>query len=183
MSQASWPQIASWLDADEGGFVDDPRDPGGATNHGVTLRELAAYEGHQVTVADVRALSLTTANAILKTQYFDAVHGADLPSGLDYAVTDAAVNSGPVQAIKWLQAVLKISADGHWGVITSHAVSQIKPADVVALIDAYDRARLGFLQRLRTWPIFGKGWSNRVNRVPARAKILAAPKVRTVLQS
>lgn len=172
MTEANWPKMVGWIDADEGGFVNNPRDPGGATNHGVTLRELAAFEKRPVTVADVRTLPLATANAILKSQYFDAVHGADLPSGLDYAVADAAVNSGPVQAIKWLQASLGTAADGHYGVVTAQAVAAIE--DVSSVIDAYDAARLGFLRHLRTWPVFGKGWFARVNRVTQRAKSLLA---------
>ncbi|MHB1024072.1 MAG: glycosyl hydrolase 108 family protein, partial [Acidobacteriaceae bacterium] len=86
MTEKNWPQIAIWIRQSEGGFVNDPRDPGGATNFGVTLRVLQAWRHRATSVADVRDLSSAEANDILKAQYFDAVHGAQLPSGLDYAV-------------------------------------------------------------------------------------------------
>jgi lysozyme family protein len=171
MSAADFDQISLWVKASEGGFVNNQRDPGGATNMGVTLRELSAYRGHICTVADVRNLQWPEAQAIMKTQYWAAVHGDDLPAGLDYCVMDAAYNSGQVQAIKWLQASLRVPVDGHYGLVTAQAVRGIN--DGKAAIESYDTARLGFLRHLRTWSVFGKGWFSRVNLVTARALVLA----------
>lgn len=170
--QTNFQQISLWEKASEGGFVNDPRDPGGATNLGCTLRELEAYRGHPVTVQEVRELQWPEAQAIMKTQYWDAVHGDDLPGGLDYCMMDAAYNSGQVQAIKWLQASIGVAVDGHYGLVTAARVRGLN--DRKAAIEAYDKARLGFMRHLRTWPVFGKGWFARVNLVTSRAIALAA---------
>lgn len=172
MSAQNWPIIASWIQRVEGGFVNDPRDPGGATKYGITIRTLSAWRKMPCTVEDVGRLTWTDAREIVKTLYWDTVHGDDLPSGLDYCVADASVNSGPVQAIKWLQRSLGIAADGLFGPVTAEAVRTIR--DVKGAIDRYDAARLGFLRHLRTWPVFGRGWFARVNFVTQRAKGMAA---------
>ncbi|MGX8008156.1 phage terminase large subunit family protein [Mesorhizobium sp. ORM8.1] len=107
--------------------------------------------------------------------YWDAVAGAELPDGIDYAVFDFAVNSGPGRAAKYLQAVLGIAQDGRVGPATL-AAANAKPAGVV--VDALCDARLAFLQRLPTWPGFGRGWSARVASVRQQALLMsAAPKV------
>lgn len=170
--RANKTRVLAWIMADEGGFVNDWRDPGGATNHGITARVLAAWRHvRSVSPATVRALSLPEAESIIDAQYLSAVNFDRLPSGLDYSVADAAVNSGPVQAIKWLQRALKIKADGHWGLVTQGAVAAI--TDVAALIDAYNGARLGFLRYLPTWRIFRGGWQRRVKSVDAKSHLLA----------
>ena len=172
MSAQNWPLIASWIKQSEGGFVDNPRDPGGATNYGITLRTLSAWRKMPCTVDDIGALTWGDAREIVKTLYWDTVHGDELPAGLDYCVADAAVNSGPVQAIKWLQRSLGIVADGRFGPVTAQAVKSIR--DPKAAIERYDAARLGFMRHLRTWPVFGRGWFARVNLVTERAKGLTA---------
>jgi lysozyme family protein len=86
---------------DEGGYVNNPNDPGGPTKYGITLKTLAAYRRQsKVTAADVKALSLAEAAAILDSQYWRKVWGDELPRGVDYAMFDFAVNSGPAQAVK-----------------------------------------------------------------------------------
>lgn len=172
MAAKNWSLIAVFLKQSEGGFVMNPHDPGGATNYGVTIGELSACRKRPCTVSDVRNLSWIEARDILKSQYWDAVHGDDLPSGLDYCVVDAAVNSGPVRAIEWLQASVGVQADGHYGVITAAAVAAVN--DRQAAIKRYDAARLGFMRHLRTWRFFSRGWSARVNLVTERAEKLAA---------
>lgn len=165
-------EVTLWIKVSEGGFVDNPRDPGGATNMGVTLRELAAYRGHSVTVHDVQDLTWAEAKTILVAQYMDPVHFNDLPSGLDYCVADESFNSGPTKAIKMLQQIVHTEADGHYGLLTAAAVRGIN--DREGAVEAYDKARLGFLRHLPTWAYFGNGWLNRVNLVSSRAKIMAA---------
>lgn len=172
MSAKNWPVVSLWIKQSEGGFVNNRRDPGGATNYGITLRTLMAWRHRPVSVADVRSLQWSEAVAIIKSQYADTVHFDDLPSGLDYCVVDAAVNSGPVKAIQWLQRSLGIAADGHYGIQTAAAVAGVN--DVRGAIERYDAARLGFMRHLRTWPFFGSGWFARVNLVTKRAEALAA---------
>ncbi|WP_366664667.1 terminase family protein [Mesorhizobium sp.] len=103
--------------------------------------------------------------------YWDAVLGAELPDGIDYAVFDFAVNSGPGRAAKYLQAVLGVAEDSRVGPATL-AAARAKPAGVV--IDTLCDARLAFLQRLPTWPTFGKGWRARVASVRAEALLISA---------
>ncbi|MDX8541061.1 terminase family protein [Mesorhizobium abyssinicae] len=105
--------------------------------------------------------------------YWDAVAGAELPAGLDYAVFDFAVNSGPGRAAKCLQAIVGATEDGRIGPATLGAV-RARPADVV--IDELCDARLAFLKRLSTWPTFGRGWSQRVGSVRAEALLLSVAK-------
>lgn len=95
----------------------------------------------------------------------------ELPAGIDYAVFDFAVNSGPDRASKYLQAAVGAVQDGRIGPATLGAV-KARPAGVI--IDALCDARLAFLRRLPTWPTFGRGWSTRVASVRAEALLLSA---------
>jgi len=90
------------------------------------------------------------------------VHGGELPAGVDLVVVDAAVNSGPGRAAKWLQACVGVDVDGDIGPKTLAAVSAF---DATQLIDDYGRRRLAFLLDLPTWETFGKGWTKRVAAV------------------
>lgn len=84
---------------EEGGYSNNPADPGRATNFGITLATLSAFRGHQVTDADVKALTLGEAMTIYRANYWNAIKGDQLPSGIDLAVLDYAVNSGPRKGI------------------------------------------------------------------------------------
>lgn len=148
----------------EGGFVNHPRDPGGATNLGVTHATLRAWRGRPVSVEDVRNLSRDEAKAIYRARYWDAVRGDELPVGLDLVTFDPAVNSGPARGARWLQKALGVTADGRVGPITVDAAQQAAP--VATIKDACKR-RMGFLRGLRTWDAFGRGWSRRVASVEA----------------
>ncbi|CDX27276.1 hypothetical protein MPLB_950001 [Mesorhizobium sp. ORS 3324] len=108
---------------------------------------------------------------LFRRYYWDAVVGAELPDGIDYAVFDFAVNSGPGRAAKYLQAALGVAEDGRIGPATL-AAARVKPAGVV--IDTLCDARLAFLRQLPTWPTFGKGWSARIASVRAEALLLSA---------
>jgi lysozyme family protein len=155
----------------EGGYVDDPRDPGGATNHGITLATLAAFRGQAVTKADVRALGLDEARAIYRRNYWSAIRAGDLPAGLDLAVFDCAVNSGPKRAVLLLQKALGVTEDGIIGAKTLQAAAACELAQT---IERYDSLRLAFLAGLPTFPTFGKGWRTRVETIEREALLLAA---------
>lgn len=151
----------------EGGFVDHPRDPGGCTNRGITLVALGAWRGGPCTRADVLALGEAEARAIYRAQYWNAVRGDDLPAGVDLAVFDAAVHSGPRRAALWLQGAVGVERDGAIGTLTLRAVRSAN--DRQALIRGLCAKRLAFLRTLDTWPDFGRGWTRRVAAVRARA--------------
>lgn len=157
--------------AHEGGYVDHPKDPGGATKYGITHKTLSAWRGKTATKADVKALTKQEATAIYRAQYWRPIRGDDLPAGVDYALFDFAINSGPARAVKTLQRIVGVPADGIMGAITLDAVSKRSPAD---LINALCDARLAFLKGLKGWPTFGKGWGRRVAEVRAKALSLAS---------
>jgi len=160
----------------EGGFVNHPRDPGGATNRGVTigtLRKLGIDKDGDgdSDIADLRALTEADAVAVFKRFYADAVQADLLPIGLDYAMTDFAVNSGPGRAAQHLQRILGVEADGHIGPKTIAALAgTLTPALINALCDS----RMRFLRGLPTWPDFGRGWTARVEAVRREALADAA---------
>lgn len=157
----------------EGGYVDHPKDPGGATNLGVTQATLSTWRRQPATKTDVRNLTRVEAAEIYRARYWSAVRGDDLPAGVDYAVFDYAVNSGPGAAIKALQRALGVTADGALGPATLAAARQAQPA---ALVRAIGRERLGLLQRLTTWATFGKGWGRRCKEVEVAACAMASGK-------
>ncbi len=154
----------------EGGYVNHPSDPGGATNKGITLATYRRYIDPHGTAADLRKLTEAQAAVVYKRQYWDAVLGSELPSGVDYAVFDFAVNSGPSRAVRFLQRALKVQADGRVGPETLRA---LKKVDHKKLINSYKDARLAFLKRLSTWPTFGRGWAKRVSDVRSKALSMA----------
>ncbi|CDX39898.1 conserved hypothetical protein [Mesorhizobium sp. SOD10] len=155
----------------EGGWSDNPADPGGATMKGVTLVNFRRYVKADATKADLRAISDEQVATVYRRFYWDAIVGAELPDGVDYAVFDFAVNSGPGRAARYLQAVLGVGQDGRIGPATL-AAARTKPTGVV--IDALCDARLAFLEKLSTWPSFGRGWSARVASVRRQALLMSA---------
>ncbi|QGU20746.1 hypothetical protein MCHK_09515 [Mesorhizobium huakuii 7653R] len=158
----------------EGGWSDDPQDPGGATMRGVTLANFRRYVKADATKADLKKISDDQVATVYRRFYWDAVAGAQLPAGVDYAVFDFAVNSGPGRAAKYLQAVAGVGQDGRIGPATLTAV-RAKPAGVV--IDELCDARLAFLKKLPTWSRFGRGWNDRVKSVRKQSLLLAAAPV------
>ncbi|RWH41180.1 MAG: hypothetical protein E5X22_03355 [Mesorhizobium sp.] len=161
----------------EGGWSDNAADPGGATMKGVTLANFRRFVKADATKADLKKISDEQVATVYRRFYWDAVAGAELPDGVDYAVFDFAVNSGPSRAAKYLQAACGVCVvqDGRIGPATLAAV-RAKPAGV--LIDTICNARLKFLERLPTWPTFGKGWQRRVVAVRIQAMLMtttAAP--------
>lgn len=151
----------------EGGFVDHPKDPGGMTNLGVTQRTWEVHTGKAATEAEMRGLTTSAVQPIYKARYWDAIHGDDLPHGVDYCLFDCAVNSGPGRAVKLAQYVLHQKVDGLLGRKTLTAILE---ADPVEFIEDYSQRRLDFLKSLDAWPTFGKGWGKRVSEVELEAK-------------
>ena len=139
----------------EGGFSDHPSDPGGKTRFGIT-EAVAREVGYR---GDMRELPLDLAKRIYKDRYWDAVRADELPEAVRYTVFDAAVNSGPRQAIRWLQRAVGVRDDGVIGPIT---LSAVRATDPQALLRRILSARLRFMTDLPTWPAFGRGWARRI---------------------
>jgi lysozyme family protein len=159
---ANFPRALELVLKHEGGYVDHPKDPGGATNLGITIGTLSDWLGRRATKAEVKALTKQSVAPIYRKRYWDAVRGDDLPSGLDYAVFDFAVNSGVSRASKYLQAILRVPQDGKIGPVT---IAAAKAADPTILIERLCTNRMEFLEGLSTFPTFGKGWKSRVEGV------------------
>ena len=155
----------------EGGYVDHPKDPGGATNLGVTIGTLSSWLGRPATKAEVRALTRETVAPIYRKNYWAAIRGDELPAGLDYCVFDFAVNSGPKRAAMALQRAVGVADDGVIGSITLANVAN-RPVD--ATIERIMADRMTFLRRLSTWATFGKGWTARCDGVLKEALDMAA---------
>lgn len=148
----------------EGGYVNDPKDPGGMTNLGVTKKVWESWVGRPVTEADMRALTPVAVGGLYKVKYWDKVRGDALPSGLDYCMFDFAVNSGVGRATKTLQLILDVDADGMLGKATLSAIADGHDA-VASLVNAVCDRRQKFLEGLSTFSRFGKGWTRRVAEV------------------
>lgn len=150
----------------EGGYVDHPADPGGATNRGVTRATLAKWRGESVTKAQVKALSRAEAAQIYRRLYWEPSGGDHLPPGVDMVVFDWGVHSGPRRAVRALQKVLAITADGLPGPALSRA---LRYADSAQIILCLCRERRKFLARLKGFAVFGRGWSRRVDALEKAA--------------
>lgn len=165
----------------EGGYVDHPDDPGGATNMGITRKTLARWRRvspwSALPKSEVAALSREEAAAIYRALYWSATKAGSMPAGLDLALFDLAVNSGVDRALRMLQTVLGVAADGVVGPVT---LAALENADVAKTINALCDRRLGFLGRLKTFATFGRGWTRRVAAV--RAAALAATKTTSSMQ-
>lgn len=164
----------------EGGFVDHPSDPGGATNHGISLRyartlgSMLDLDGDgDVDRDDILKITPEQAKTVYREWFWRDVRGDELPSGVDLTVFDFAVNSGAGRAIRFLQRALGVQQDGVFGPATMRAVLA---ADPKTLVNSINDARLTFLKGLSTWPTFGRGWTNRINDVHTRSlELVGAP--------
>ena len=137
----------------EGGKVDDPRDPGGRTNQGITQKTYAAHRrAAGLPAADVFAMNAAERDAIYRAGFWEAVDGAALPAGVDLACFDFAVNSGPARARAALQRAGGLAA---------------ATRDPVAAVKAVSASRLSFLHALGTFRTFGRGWTARVTACEA----------------
>ncbi|AEQ50813.1 glycoside hydrolase family 108 protein [Pelagibacterium halotolerans] len=170
MPASRWTLCLAKILEHEGGYVDHPSDPGGATNMGITHKTLARWRGidpwWDLPKSEVRALERSEASAIYKALYWERCKAGSLPAGLDLAVFDYGVNSGPDRAVRVLQALVGVVQDGFVGPVTLAAVGK---RDTRALIEALCDQRMGFLQRLANWASFGRGWTSRVSDIRATA--------------
>lgn len=137
--------------AHEGGFVDNPDDPGGKTRWGISQRTYPHL--------DIATLTRDQAIALYRRDAWTPIRGDALPEAVAFQILDAAVNHGVLRAVGWLQQVLGVRVDGVVGPATRAAASD---ADPVAVVLAYNAARLDFYVRLRTFQTFGRGWTRRI---------------------
>lgn len=140
------------LIGNEGGYVNNPADPGGETMWGVTAR-VARKWGYKGAMKD---LPLSSAKQIAKTEYWDPYQCDQLPPEIAFQVFDTAYNGG--HAAQWLQKAVGVDPDGSIGAKTIAAVRATEQHVVIMRFDAY---RLQYLAGLRN-PTFASGWMNRI---------------------
>lgn len=159
----------------EGGYVNDPRDPGGATNFGVTIGTLRALNidvdrDGDVDVDDVKKLTLPMVSNIMRTKYWNAVKAGQVQVGIDYLLFDAAIQHGPLSSVKFLQRALNVADDGHIGPVTLDAANR---ADPESLIGRMIIERRKHMQSKPTWATYKKGFENRLIRIQGQATTMA----------
>ena len=159
---ANFEQCLEMLLVHEGGYVNHKDDPGGETNLGVTRATWELWVGHPVSEKEMRNLTPLMVSPLYKRKYWDACRADELVSGLDYCVFDVAVNSGVGRAVKLLQQSVGATPDGSFGSVTFGLVKQVDPT---TLIERYCARRMEFLESLKSFPVFGRGWSRRVAEV------------------
>ena len=142
----------------EGGYVNHPKDPGGMTNLGVTKRTYDEFHGTDIDEEGMRKLKKSDVEPIYRSNYWNRCRCQDLPSGVDWAVFDFAVNSGTGRAAKALQKAVEAEQDGSIGPMT---LMKVKDHEVVNIINRIAIYREQFYRSLSTFDTFGKGWIRR----------------------
>lgn len=171
MASRNFDEALRRLLRDEGGYGNHPSDPGGPTNFGITLADAQRYWKSGATADDVRAMPQSVARDIYRQRYWSALRCDALPDGVDYAVFDYGVNSGIGRAGKVLRR--KLGLPDHSGTVTDTVIAATAKTDPAQLVTAICTERLAFLKALKTWPVFGRGWSRRVAGVQAAALVMA----------
>lgn len=135
----------------EGGYVNDPKDPGGETNWGISKRSYPSV--------NISELTRDGAKAIYRRDFWDRVNADRLHDGVAFQLFDFAVNSGLDTAVRYLQRAVGVADDGHWGPVSARAAEAMSESDVIMRLCA---ERLDFMTRLKNWPDHGKGWARRI---------------------
>lgn len=133
----------------EGGYVNDPADPGGETNWGISKRSYPSV--------DIKTLTRDDAKEIYRRDFWDVI--GDAHPAIKFQVFDFAVNSGIQTAIRKLQAAIGVADDGHWGPMSAKAMAAMELNDVLMRFAAQ---RILFMTALSAWDRFGRGWARRI---------------------
>jgi lysozyme family protein len=136
------------LIGNEGGYTNNPSDPGGETNWGISKR---SYPN-----VDIANLTQDDAKAIYLRDFWNPI--LDAHPAIKFQVFDFAINSGIQTAIRKLQASIGVADDGNWGPVSAAALAGMDVNDVLMRFVAQ---RLRFWASLSSWPTFGKGWAIR----------------------
>jgi len=135
----------------EGGYTNDPKDPGGETNWGISKR---SYPG-----VNIRALTRDGAKQIYKKDFWDRIDANHFADGVVFQVFDFSVNSGVETAVRYLQRAVGVADDGHWGPVSAAAAASMSASD---LIMRFNGERLDYMTRLSNWQNDGRGWARRI---------------------
>lgn len=135
----------------EGGYVNNPKDPGGETKWGISKR---SYPN-----VDIKNLTRDQAKDIYRRDFWNIVRLSEVYDGVAFQLMDFAVNSGAGNAIRALQRACGVAPDGHWGPISAKALEAMAETDLIMLVLA---ERLDFMTGLSNWADAGKGWARRI---------------------
>lgn len=161
--------------AQEGGFVDHPSDPGGATNRGVSLRAVRNLDADgragfdfdldadgDVDADDIKLIDELRARAFYRARYWNACRCDEIPWPLSLVVFDAAVNQGVSSAIAGLQRTVRATVDGRIGSKTLAAARVAMEGDADGTLRRAVVLRLDRYRALPTAPDFFRGWADRM---------------------
>ena len=144
----------------EGGYSNDRNDLGNWTGGKVGVGELKGTKfgiaAHSYPYLDIKNLTLDQAKEIYRRDFWDILGEAH--SSIKFQVFDAAVNHGHGNAIRFLQRAVGVADDGAWGKVSQAALNRMETNDVLLRFVAF---RLKFWASLRTFDIYGRGWTNR----------------------
>lgn len=135
----------------EAAYVNDPNDPGGETNWGISKRSYPRLI--------IKELTREQAKDIYRVDFWQRINGDRLPDGVAFQLFDFAVNSGIETAVRYLQRAAGVADDGHWGPVSQAAIDGATESDLIMRLNA---ERLDFMTRLSHWPDFGRGWARRI---------------------
>lgn len=135
----------------EGNYSNDPNDPGGETKFGISKRSYPNLI--------ISKLTLEDAYNIYKRDFWDVIHGDNLPYSVAYQLFDFAINSGVGTAIRYLQRAVGVADDGYIGPVSIKAISETSELVMILNLNA---ERLDFMTRLKNWPSEGAGWARRI---------------------
>jgi len=135
----------------EGGYVNNPADPGGETKFGISRRAFP--------LENIKAMTLERAKVLYLRDYWGPAGCDAVPDAIKFDLFDMAVNSGPVAAVKTLQRSVDATPDGMLGPLTLQAIGTMPAPRLLARFNGH---RLGLMADLKTWPVFGRGWAKRI---------------------
>lgn len=135
----------------EGGYSNDPADPGGETNWGVSKR---AYPD-----VDIKNLTRDGAKELYMRDFWMALRMANFHEAIQFQLFDFAVNSSIQTAIRYMQRAVGVADDGHWGPASQAAADRQSDTDTLFLLNA---ERLDFMTRCKNWSDAGRGWARRI---------------------
>lgn len=135
----------------EGGYVNDPKDPGGETNWGISKRSYPHL--------NIKSLTRERAIEIYYVDFYLPILMYEQSEAVAYQLLDFAVNSGAGNAVRAYQRALGVAPDGRFGPISRAAVKKTSECDKLMLILA---ERLSFMTSLKNWPAHGRGWARRI---------------------
>lgn len=136
---------------DEGGYINDPKDPGGETNFGISKRSYPTIE--------IKNLTREQAAAIYKRDFWDPIQLDNAPFGIAEQLMDFAVNSGISTSVRALQRAVGVADDGVIGPHTTQAILNMQNHDVIMRFLA---ERIDFMTRCKNWKDACTGWMRRI---------------------